>query len=132
MFALNIDGNVNITGSYKVNGTSLKTPDPPLSITTEEQATGEKFLGRDVYVKGWEGTITTATTTITNFFPTETSQFVSSGGNSKNSASSCYIPSIYAMADSRVTYSVGKNLCFTYGSNGLGEQVRIWVKYTHE
>jgi hypothetical protein len=48
MCSLNIDGNMNITGAYKVYGTTVI----PLNITTTEQPTGEKFFGLDVYVKG--------------------------------------------------------------------------------
>jgi hypothetical protein len=86
MSTLFVSGSVNISGTYKINGEEPYQKKE--NITTAEQATGEKFLGRDVYVKGWEGILTGLDTIVSNFFPTTACRLVSWGGDRQQIATS--------------------------------------------
>jgi hypothetical protein len=120
---LNIKGGVNVDGSLVVNGENIEGK---VGITTGEQATGEKFLGRDVYVKRWEGTVSTANHTLYNFFPSDGCGLVGIGGQSGN----CFFPYSYT-GYYRLAYQDRANLVFQYFSSYVGEVAKIWVKYVH-
>jgi hypothetical protein len=108
----------------------------PISITTEEQATGEKFLGRDVYVKGWEGTVSAGTngalTRVLAFFPSSNCYIVSYGGGSVyGSSGDMNMPfPFYDNSTWRFFYQSGGDLNINCKGGNATIPARIWVKYT--
>jgi hypothetical protein len=103
-----IDGDLKVTGTLSVGE----------GITTEEQATGEKFFGRDVFVKGWEGPLNSTDwqTTIPNFFPSSSCHIVSYGGESNLAGSDEYYPLPCYLSTGRQRL--------------VRRIARVWVKYT--
>jgi hypothetical protein len=134
MSTLFVSGSVNISGTYKINGE--EPYQQKVNITTEEQATGEKFLGRDVYVKGWEGTVpgsnSASLKTVTDFFPNTSCRILNYGGDVQYD-NDVYIPLDYG--PNVQTYKSGPNLMLNFTARALvlgDRSLRIWVKYTKE
>jgi hypothetical protein len=118
-------GNVIVDGDLVVDGAAYKGP---ISVTTDEQATGEKFLWKDVYIKGWQGDAPTDDT-IANFFPCVTCCIVSYGGDSLHTnGARCPFP----YSSIKNLYRTNRNLFLWFSTIEGRTDVRIWVKYTHE
>jgi hypothetical protein len=123
-----------VDGALEVDGAAYRGP---LSITTDEQPTGEKFMGRDVYIKGWEGPLTGAKTnadfTISNFFPNAFCRVLGYGGDLEYTTSGiCVIIANWIGVN---LYKNGLNLYVLKPMGGIqidSPNFRIWVKYTHE
>jgi hypothetical protein len=107
----------------------------PVSITTEEQATGEKFLGRDMYVRGWEGNLDeSGDTAVGEFFPSGSCRLVSYGGSSYVDEMEMTVP----IPNGITEYNFVRDV-FTFDrvlvirvANCQTSATRIWVKYTHD
>jgi hypothetical protein len=122
-----------VNGDLEVSGAG-----GPVSITTDEQPTGEKFLGRDVYIKGWEGQLTGAKTNadfiVSNFLPSASCRVLSYGGDVMYDCD--YNTSIIIGLWGNLNfYKSGADIYFVKGIGGMQEDspnLRFWVKYTHE
>jgi hypothetical protein len=140
MSALTVNGDLNIMGKFRINGEPLNVDGADteaLCITSAEQATGEKFMGRDVFIKGWEGQLTGAKTNadfiIPNFLPSASCRVLSYGGDVMYDCA--YNTSIIIGLWGNLNfYKSGANIYFVKGIGGMQEDspnLRFWVKYTH-
>jgi hypothetical protein len=126
MSTLFVSGSVNISGTYKINGE--EPYQRKVNITTSEQATGEKFLGRDVYVKGWEGPFPSSSI-ITDFFPNPACCVFDYGGDSARDYETDRAPFPYVGEQGIFRRNRDLGLRF---ANNTKSNIRLWVKYTKE
>jgi hypothetical protein len=134
MSTLFVSGSVNISGTYLKNGENIS--ERKVNITTEEHAKGEKFLGRDVYIRGWEGTLNSTgwQTIVANFFPSSSCHVVSLGGESVLAGSNegLFLSTYIASGWQRQVRRLGSDLEFVSAGDLVNCNTRVWVKYTHE
>jgi hypothetical protein len=112
--------------ALEVDGTAYKGP---LSVTTDEEASGEKLFGRDVYVKGYEGEIAANNSTINNFFPSADCRIVGVGGDNELFDGS-RLP--FPHTTNQYLYQNGQALAVKITTARFPSFARFWVKYTHE
>jgi hypothetical protein len=116
---------VVVDGALEVDGDPYRGP---LSVTTAEQATGEKFLGREVYIKGWEGEVPVGNM-VSSFFPNPNCCIVSYGSDTTREIATDRTPISYIHEQDVFRRDANLGLYF---NSTRRPWVRVWVKYTHE